>query len=69
MAKLNMNKQRVLPPLRTAEVLASLAYVVMAQRQQIRWTEENLNDHLTNLAEWLVDNHVLPEGQDDVVPF
>lgn len=65
----NQRKQQVLPPLRTAEALASLCYITMAAQQRIRYTAAELEQHYLNVAEFLVMNSVLPGGADDVVPF
>jgi len=62
-------KQRLIPPLRTAEALASLCYITMAAQQRIRFTAAELDQHVMNVAEYLVTEHVLPNGEEDVIPF
>lgn len=60
-------KQMRLPRLRLEEAAASLAYVLMADRDQIKWTHEARQTHLENVVEFLRDSHTVTE--EDLLPF
>jgi len=68
--KQKLSKQQRLPPLQTAEALASLIWLWLEANGHLTErlaTFENRRVHVQNVVDWVVANHALGEG--DVIPF
>lgn len=63
-------RQKVLPPLRQTEVLASLAYLILAMREELTpeaQAAERIGAHVENIAEYARSEGTLTS--DDLIPF
>lgn len=66
--KQKLPKNIALPPLQTAEIVASMIWLWLESNEYLRNQEHATKKaHLDNLIEWLQQQHALTD--DDVIPF